>query len=281
MNKIYAVVVTYNRVEKLKKCLSCLRNQSIPLSNILIINNASTDETIMHLTELSMQDTCIRFKTLPENTGGAGGFYEGLKWAYDDGADWIWGMDDDAFAEEDALKNLLLAKKRLGEQNAYWSNCNKDKEFSEEYKKVSDWMFVGFFLSRKIIGEIGFPRKDFFIYFDDAEYAHRIINMGINIYKVRDSLIEHEDAIPNSKCLRLGKKEIEIVLLPKVSWKTYYFIRNRILMDENDKRKRRKAIKRGIRNVFKALLWDRKNFSYVLMGLFHGIKGKSGKVITP
>ena len=32
---------------------------------------------------------------LSVNTGGAGGFYHGMKWAYEHGADAIWIMDDD------------------------------------------------------------------------------------------------------------------------------------------------------------------------------------------
>ena len=42
-----------------------------------------------------------------ENTGGAGGFYTGMKWAYEHGADAIWIMDDDTIPQADALQKLL------------------------------------------------------------------------------------------------------------------------------------------------------------------------------
>ncbi len=31
---------------------------------------------------------------MKENTGGAGGFYRGVKEAYDRGSEWFWVMDD-------------------------------------------------------------------------------------------------------------------------------------------------------------------------------------------
>lgn len=43
MNKIAVVVVTYNRLKLLKKCIYNLKNQRNV--DIIVINNASTDET--------------------------------------------------------------------------------------------------------------------------------------------------------------------------------------------------------------------------------------------
>lgn len=39
--------------------------------------------------------------------GGAAGFHEGMKRAYEEGYDWIWVMDDDALPHADALEKLL------------------------------------------------------------------------------------------------------------------------------------------------------------------------------
>ena len=48
MNKpmrVAAVVVTYNRVALLQQCLRALEEQSMPLTAIWVIDNASTDGT--------------------------------------------------------------------------------------------------------------------------------------------------------------------------------------------------------------------------------------------
>jgi len=108
--KIAAVVVTYNRKDLLKECLDALLNQTRPLDSIILIDNASTDGTPEFLKEKGYLDNPkIDYVRLPENTGGAGGFHEGVKRGYEKGYDWLWLMDDDALPEKSSLNNLLDA----------------------------------------------------------------------------------------------------------------------------------------------------------------------------
>lgn len=279
-----AVVVTYNRVDKLESCLKCLLNQTFSLTTIYIINNASTDKTETFLDEFCKTHPQVKYMTTNENLGGAGGFHHAIKWAYDEGADWIWGMDDDAFPDNNALEEIMKQRTILekdGSINCYWSNCNHDEDFKEDSKIVVAWMFVGFFLPRKVIENVGNCRNDFFIYFDDIEYASRIINYGYHIYKVKNSIINHKDAIPNIKKLKIGNINIQITLLPAETWKTYYLIRNSILRHGKDKKKRNKSIRACIRHLIKALMWNPRQVKYVWLGLIDGIWGKSGKIFSP
>jgi len=128
---VCAVVVTFNRKNLLLECLESLRKQSISLDSIYVIDNASSDgtgELLLengYIGELSPMDhprtwsKCysiynfvdgenidLHYVRLAQNTGGAGGFYEGVKRAYEDGYDWLWLMDDDAKPVEDALEKL-------------------------------------------------------------------------------------------------------------------------------------------------------------------------------
>ena len=68
MANIVAVIVTYNRVQKLKKAYIAACRE--PLSGIVIVNNASTDGTKEWLE--SVQSTKLTFINASENTGGAG-----------------------------------------------------------------------------------------------------------------------------------------------------------------------------------------------------------------
>ena len=98
---IYAVTVTFNRKDLLKRTIECLRKNS-PISKIVVVNNGSTDGTGEWLA--SQEDLIV---ITQENVGGSGGFYTGIKYAYEAGADWIWCMDDDVFPREDCLEKLL------------------------------------------------------------------------------------------------------------------------------------------------------------------------------
>jgi len=130
MDTVCAVVVTYNRKNLLLECLDALRKQTRPIQGIYLIDNASTDGThelllkegyikelppenlvepwekefeIKNLTD--GQPIKLHYVRMHENTGGAGGFHEGVKRAYEKGYDWLWLMDD-AEPKEDALEKL-------------------------------------------------------------------------------------------------------------------------------------------------------------------------------
>lgn len=99
--KIFAIVVTYNRLELLKKSIGALRRQQ-RLDQIVVVNNGSNDGTKEWLD--GQADLQVIHQ---ENVGGSGGFHTGIKVAYDEGADWIWCMDDDVFPKDGCLDELL------------------------------------------------------------------------------------------------------------------------------------------------------------------------------
>ena len=130
---IYAVTVTFNRKELLKRTIDCLRKNK-PISKIVVVNNGSTDGTGEWLAK---QDDLIVITQ--ENVGGSGGFYTGIEYAYKAGADWIWCMDDDVFPRENCLEKLLeeagdpsigiLAPRRLMEGEIFchdFKGCDKN-----------------------------------------------------------------------------------------------------------------------------------------------------------
>lgn len=106
---ICVVIVTYNRLQKLQKALQSYETQTVLPYSIIVVNNCSTDGTSDFLNQWCAKDSHISRKTvinLDVNTGGAGGFYVGMKRALDTNADWIWVSDDDAYPEKDALLHV-------------------------------------------------------------------------------------------------------------------------------------------------------------------------------
>lgn len=81
MKSVCIVIVTWNRLEMLKACVAAARKNAAA-ADILVVDNVSTDGT----GEWLAQQTGVNVLSLPENTGGAGGFAAGMKWAFDRGA---------------------------------------------------------------------------------------------------------------------------------------------------------------------------------------------------
>ena len=145
-SKIAAIVVTYNRKELLAICLDAILRQECKPHSVFIIDNASTDGTEALVNELGYngEKEGIRFIYVkrPENIGGSGGFYSGMKMAFESSEkfDAFWLMDDDGIPDKKQLTysiiNLLLSNKPV---KSYDETLNYFKENFSIQVVVSQW----------------------------------------------------------------------------------------------------------------------------------------------
>jgi rhamnopyranosyl-N-acetylglucosaminyl-diphospho-decaprenol beta-1,3/1,4-galactofuranosyltransferase len=218
---IAAIIVTFNRKHLLTQCLNALLSQTRVPDKIVVVDNASSDGTPELLQEKGYLDnSVIDYVRLPENTGGAGGFHEGMKRAYEGNYDWLWLMDDDGYPAPDCLEKLLEARESLeiigsvvvlpeDSSKLTWSLIvfEKDSYFSlrkrirdrNELLNVSNQniypSYAAFFnavlIHWKVIDKIGFVLKDLFIRGDEFEYFLRSRKYKINMGTKIDALYHH------------------------------------------------------------------------------------------
>lgn len=263
--KVCAVVVSYNRKKLLIECLGALLRQTIPLAAIYLIDNASTDGTpellkengyildkqVHNLTKPCENEFDINnftgkepikffYVRMNENTGGAGGFYEGIKRAYEKGYDWLWLMDDDAEAKEDCLENLLNYKNAdagclcpiiIGKDGEWENYHNKiinklivsDVPIADNLNDLKNIVdieanaFVGPLIKSDIIKKVGYPIKELFIWGDDTEFTFRISRIA-KILLCKKAVIFHKD-----EKIKEGSVNTQSL------WKEYYYFKNRFL----------------------------------------------------
>jgi len=252
---VAAVVVTYNRKQLLTECLDALLGQSVGIARIVLIDNASTDGTPEYLAERGyLANPKIDYVRSPDNSGGAGGFHQGLKRACEQGYDWFWIMDDDAEPAPDALE---IVQPWLGGEYAAVANLKvgadgipqyqhrgwfDDDPFSEGLVRIIDQeavknktleidhaSFVGLLVSKVAVEAIGLPRAEFFIHFDDVEYCMRLRQFGRMIL-VCDSVVFHKDAAkaPLDEKQFMGKVSGRVPY--RRLWLSYFGIRNRVVL---------------------------------------------------
>lgn len=272
-----AIVVTYNRCALLIKCIEALINQSQKPNKILVIDNASTDNTIEILNSYKEKlGDSFFYERLNENLGGAGGFNKGLKIGLGSGSDWFWIMDDDAEPEHEALKELL--KIVTEPNNLYGSiaiygdkpswplsikSSNGFKNFNElnglpQQIQVKQLPFLGLLVHRELIKKIGLPEENFFIYADDVEYCMRAAAEGAKIIMASRSRIQHPKAEVSE--LSLGYRKLSCLVMP--AWKRYYDTRNRIF----------------IAKKYHPYTWFLTTIPGLLLRLFGGIKQHPNKL---
>jgi len=259
--KICTVVVTYNRYELLKECLNSLLKQTYK-TDILVVNNASTDNTDTRLKDDKyLENENIIYKKMYKNIGGAGGFYYGVKFALENTYDYVWLMDDDAEVElntlEELVKNvddskysayapkLLIGTKEnsdlslsgYGHRAMFdYYNCVPSfqkpvpKEFYNSKLALIDLAsFVGILIPISSVKKVGLPKKEFFIHHDDVEYSLRLSKVG-KILMVNSVNIYHKEQRQEEKIekkfLCFKKNRIKFDKL----WLKYFGLRNSIFI---------------------------------------------------
>lgn len=233
--ELAVVIVTYNRLEKLKKTLDTYENQTRTVDKIIVVDNASKQDTKDYLEWWQSQQTKSQkiVLTLDSNLGGSGGFYYGIKKAQELGFDYLFIADDDAYPEKETFEKIENAinkykvealctrvtdrkgislihrrktfKKHLRHKEKDYNLPNYDKEYFE----CDLFSFVGAILSKKVIDKCGLPNKEYFIWSDDTEYAYRV-KENFKILCVPSINVFHDCDESNST----------------MSWKTYYGVRN-------------------------------------------------------
>ncbi len=215
VEQVAVVVVTYNRADLLVGMLDGLAAQTHRPDAVIVVDNASTDHTRAVLD--ARDDLPLHVTTTETNLGGAGGFHLGVRAAYDGGFDRIWLMDDDVVPAPDCLAALMAVDEdcliavradlsgALVEKAAVHFDLRNplaihpkrsavdttyaDRASMPALVEVQNVAFEGFMVRRSVVAEIGFPDPEFFIFYDDAEYAVRARLAGRRIWAVRDAVL--------------------------------------------------------------------------------------------
>ncbi|MDR3432619.1 MAG: glycosyltransferase [Rouxiella aceris] len=291
-----ALIVTHNRLEKLKKCWGT--TSPIKFDNIIIVNNSSTDGTGLWLEQLD-DDRLIIINSI-ENTGGAGGFKMGAEYIKAHiSTDWIFIYDDDAYPDKNILDEFEKVDKTgyVALSSRVVDPAGVDCKMNMPFKTLpltlyqniqymfmperflpesgisSDCMtlsFVGAIVRYDIfVKSIDYIHDKLFIYYDDVFYSYHLVLNGYKFKYTPNLLFTHD--IPATSCSDVPP------------WKKYYLTRNlllsRKLFGSSTPYSCFSIFLRLIKLSFSCLANKRKyeSLCFMLEGIFDGLKGKNGK----
>ena len=250
---IGVVLVTYNRKAKLEKSLKKFEEQVQKPSYIIIVDNASTDGTdellkIWKSKPSTYQKIVI---TNTENVGGSGGFYLGLSMSLKLEANWVWVSDDDAYPEQDALKEvndyLENYDQSEGKLAAICGAVYVGDQIDVSHRRISslrflriddravelplyrnrafdinEFSYVGTVISKEAMYKAGLVNKDYFIHYDDTEHSLRLSKYGRIV------------CIPSVKIIHdISQTQSPTNKMYMSSWTKYYDYRNLLDMYRN------------------------------------------------
>lgn len=210
--KIAAIVVTYNRLNLLRDCITSLKSQTKNIDCIIVVDNGSTDGTSFWLSK----ETGLTIIS-QDNLGSSGGQYSGLKYAFENGYDLFWCMDDDGIPDKNCLENLVSDMSYIGYSGVIgptvlsisnndllaFSHLHNRKEILVKYSDlelITDKngiihdrinFFNGVLISHDVVKSCGLPIRDMFIWGDELEYNARISSFGFKAVSTKNALFYH------------------------------------------------------------------------------------------
>ena len=232
---VVAVIVAWNRRDLLEEALRALLAQTAPLAGIVVIDNASDDDSAALARRVAPEAEVV---SLTRNTGGAGGFAAGMAHAMSQDPKWLWLMDDDTIPTATALEELLVAVEKVpgvavAGSRVVWTdgsdhpmNTPRRKPFVGRGESrraenaaaipVRSSSFVSMLIAAEAVAADGLPIVDYFLWNDDFEYSTRLLRRRAGIY-VPASVVVH-------KTKKLGSSDAD------PGERFYFEVRNKLWM---------------------------------------------------
>lgn len=226
MNKIGIILVNYNGYEDTIACINSINKSSYKDYFIVVIDNNSK-ESFGDYKEFPN----VIYKRLNENVGFGIANNIGAELAIREGASHILCLNNDTEIKTNTLAKLLEKSDKKTITTAaiyYYSNKNelwygggeiskfKGKFVHKQYKSDKEISFISgccMLIPVNCIKDIGLFEKEYFMYYEDADFSIKALNNGYRLYYVYDAVVFH-------KVGKTVNKENGI--------KDYYLTRNRL-----------------------------------------------------
>jgi GT2 family glycosyltransferase len=215
--KIAVVIVTFNGEIWIKKNLISLFKSNYPI-DIIIVDNASKDETINIIKEFS----AVELIQNKNNLGFGKANNIGIDLALKKGADAIFLLNQDTWIFENTISNLaevLFENSNLGiisplhfsaeesildeNFNTYYNRFNKEED-SELLRIVPFVNAAAWLVSKECLSKTGYFDPIFNHYGEDRNYCERVKYHGFKIGVAKKAAICHD------RIVKLNSNKIEL-----------------------------------------------------------------------
>ncbi len=200
---VFIVVLNWNGWRDTHACLESLAGLAYPNAHVVVVDNASEDGSEARLRELYPVLTLLQSGA---NLGFAGGNNVGLRYALANGAEYVWLLNNDTLVEPDALTALVDKMQRepdlglcgstllyeaerntvqalggarynrwLGTVEHIGQHQPRTQSVDERAveKQLSYLIGASILASRAFLEQVGLLQDDYFLYFEELDWAAR------------------------------------------------------------------------------------------------------------
>lgn len=212
---VSVVVLTYNNLDLTRACLhSLLTLSDYPNLELIVVDNASSDETPRFIKALARRDPRVRPILNTSNIGFAAGNNVGLRHAR---GDYIIILNNDTYVTRGWVRDLirpLMLDPAIGVVGPLTNNIGNEQKVATTYSSTAEMASaareftrqrprarievscVAFFcvaMRRSLLDEVGFLDEAYGIgFYEDDDYCRRLAAANYRIIVADDVFVHHE-----------------------------------------------------------------------------------------
>jgi GT2 family glycosyltransferase len=232
MTSVLIVVLNWNGINDTEKCLPSLLDQTYPDYEIVVIDNASTNDSLKRLRKIEEKNDKITVIANDTNKGFTGGVNTGITYGIERGFDAIALFNNDAKADKNWLAELVKAiePKKVGiatglllhadgktiDSTGDWYSMwglvfprNRDykAETAPEGGEVFGATGGASLFKTEVFKHIGLFDESFFMYFEDVDVSFRAQLAGWKVVYNPSAVAYHKQGASTAKVPGLGLKK--------------------------------------------------------------------------
>lgn len=203
--RVLVIIVTYNGMRWVERCLGSLRASEVPV-DVYVADNGSTDGTVGWIREHCPE---VKLVVNEDNLGFGAANKMGMRHALEGGYDYVYLLNQDAWILPDTIGKLLAVNEShpefvllspmqmndgLKEMNRLFESrvVPSRKVVDDNLWSVPFVMAAHWFISRKGLEEVGLFSPLFHFNGEDDDYCSRVLYHGYKIGVVPDAPVVHD-----------------------------------------------------------------------------------------
>lgn len=219
--KVSVVLVNWNRAGDTLECLRSLWSSSYPVLEIIVIDNGSSDNSIVRLRQAEGPFVLL---TTGDNLGFTGGNNRGMQYALEQGADYVMLLNNDTVIAPDAIEQLIRvaeADKTIGlvspkirfyvpTERIWFGGADFNLRYFRarmigygledvgQFDEEHDIAFASgcaMLIRRSVLETVGLLCDDFFAVMEDIDYSFRVRQQGYRVRYVPTAFVLHKESI--------------------------------------------------------------------------------------
>ncbi len=211
---IYVIILNWNRPKDTVTCLNSLHSAGILSTNIVVVDNASIDDSVEIIQDKFPNITVIQAEC---NLGFAGGINLGTRQALSDGADYVLWLNNDTIVDSEMFNQLFRhttpdvgalapAIFYADQPEQIWSiggginwwlleatgNHGRNQIIPKEPIERDFLSGCALLVRRDVIEKVGFLDERFFMYYEDLDFCLRVRQAGYRLLLVPRARLWHK-----------------------------------------------------------------------------------------